>query len=90
MHNRSEAFLSVKSSACPLELPAVRCIFEMIQTSLETGQYAPCCPLCRTEIERMSDIVKEKVLAERYVKLRLSTMPLLALPDSVNADATFP
>ena len=41
----------------------------MIQTCLQTGQYAPCCPLCRTEIERMSDIVKEKALAERIYAL---------------------
>jgi hypothetical protein len=41
----------------------------MIQSCLQTGQYSPCCPLCRTEIERMSDLVKEKGLAETIYSL---------------------
>ena len=39
------------------------------QTALNVGQYTPTCPLCRTEIERMSDLIKEKDLAETIFAL---------------------
>jgi hypothetical protein len=40
------------------------CIFEMIRSCLHAGNVSPCCPLCRAEIERMTDLIKERALAE--------------------------
>jgi len=69
------------------------CIFEMVQSCLHLGNINPCCPLCRTEIERMTDLVKQKELAENIfgqfpeeVMMKVSTTHSLAKQKEVAAN----
>jgi hypothetical protein len=40
------------------------CILETILTGLQTNRYTPACPLCRSSIHFLSDLQKERELAE--------------------------